>query len=168
MRYEHLINGYIRELEKELNDQIIPYSINQICLQYYVVSNALYFLTKIYRSRTSTNKYALYVHELDTKRKLNCKLINSLNPSDTLLNPGEHGYNSIFMAKDIKLPPILHQYVTKHPYEIYNTKYNDTYNIFFKCSGNTGGGNTEECDCILFDTSQLSQSTDSGVISYIV
>ena len=160
MRHEHLINGYIRELERELNGQIIPYSINQICLQYYLVSNALYLLTKFktYATfahsvfNTPTNQYALYVHELDTKRKLNCKLINSINPSDATLNPGEHGYNSIFMARDIKLPPILHQHVTKHPYEIYNTKYNNTYNIFFKCS-EIREVETPKNVIILFDTS---------------
>eukprot|EP01083_Nonionella_stella_P046383 124193_1 len=88
-----IINGYIRQVEKEIKPKIIPTSINQICFDFYYFKNIV-----IYASQQET---ACIIGSIDMQNISNCKswkcniysLDNNtvkISSEDYLISTGSH------------------------------------------------------------------------------
>eukprot|EP01084_Bolivina_argentea_P296255 510197_1 len=97
--YEQLLNhGYIRRIERLLNNKTIPYSIYDICFNFYRSQNTiLYISTKI--------NYGLHIAAFDN----GLNWYSNINQKESSI----HGCESYCYIENIKLPKKYHNYNQK-------------------------------------------------------
>eukprot|EP01083_Nonionella_stella_P053674 141882_1 len=145
-----LINGFIREVQRQLSDQIIPHSLNTLCWRFYYVSRLLICVT--------FQDKKLYIADIHSKKD------NKTIASASIDNHFGDGFLSGYcLTKEFNsFPPCL------------STKINAfTTNVLFKVGGSM---RADTCHSIIIDTNtfdtidwklpQLTPSLYGNCVSY--
>ena len=59
--FKLLVEGYIHEIEKKLNKQIIPTEIVLLCIEYYYANSKIVYLSDILNDK---NLFSLYLTDI--------------------------------------------------------------------------------------------------------
>eukprot|EP01084_Bolivina_argentea_P266165 451353_1 len=149
IRAKRLVNGYIRQFEKQLMDTIIPYSINMICIDYYRSIKLLYYFAEGFHQR-----FKFINLDLNESYIYNITSLNN-NASNSSKNKFIVWNSAICLQKNFKIPQQI---------KLPCMKNTNRYNIIFKCGGSVDHFNASK-SCSAFILSQIVPS-NTGQLSY--
>ena len=134
---QKLIDGFLREIESSLNDQVIPNELNSIILNYYCIRTLICYLTVDY-------KKPLHIADVSGEQPI-CWKSTVLKDKPSGLLPGHTkpciGYNiSSFLSCNA-------------------SKCNTA---IFQCGGYSGEM-LPECSALMFDTTSFQSSLSEGI-----
>eukprot|EP01083_Nonionella_stella_P145352 455276_1 len=133
IREKSLINGYIRDIEKNKIKKVIPYAINMMCIDYYHSVKLLYHFAQDLPS-------GFHVADLD----LNTSYIYDITPlhhtdptithDAAISNPNIIWNAGMYKQKNCKIPYSIHEHIKTIMHDTFSSNCNE-YNVVFKCGG---------------------------------
>lgn len=96
-----LVDGFVREIEQLLQDQIVPIDIYHVCFDFYFSTKFMYFLTSKleYQSGSNNIEKTMSVANIDTKKQWNCKVFDIANQQTNILDPSYFIKSSVNVSR---------------------------------------------------------------------
>ena len=138
---QKLIDGYLRELETSLNDQVIPNELNIIIFNYYQKRTLICYLT-------ATHNNPLYIADVTS----NEPIVLKSKAEQIDINKASPGYTHPCIGYNIS------SWLSVDDSSKYNT-------AIFHCGG-YDSGLSKECGAITFHSNNLQTSSSNGIHIY--
>ena len=162
-----LVDGYVRHIEKGLNDQIVPVDIYYICFEYYYTSQFIFYLA------SSNKENIVSILNMDNNKHWNCDILQlsdfKTKITGKLNEEEEDDYKwsvesaGIAFARNIKIPQSIHKQLAN----VFSKrmKYN---NILFQCGGILNSWTDEanvDCNAFIINSHDFKNGNDE-IIGY--